>query len=138
MDPLSGHGMFWAVSSALAATAVRRTLMRRDDAETRDLALRFLAQRHADVYPRQARLGRDFIRAQTSRLHLPFWSRRAGFPDDMPLEAGEATPHITRRIVVEDGVLTEAEVVVTPHAPAGLSWIGSERAVDLFRKAQAK
>ncbi|AUH63388.1 flavin-dependent monooxygenase QhpG [Paracoccus zhejiangensis] len=136
MDPLSGHGMFWAVSSALAATAVRRTLMRRDDAETRDLALRFLAQRHADVYPRQARLGRDFIRQQSARLHLPFWSRRAGFPDDTPLEA-PAESHIARRIVVEDGVLAEAEVVVTSHSPAGMAWVGPDRAVDLLRKAQA-
>ncbi|WP_299904361.1 FAD-dependent monooxygenase [uncultured Paracoccus sp.] len=136
MDPLSGHGLFWAVSSALAATAVRRTLMRRDDAETRDLALRFLAQRHADVYPRQARLGRDFIRQQSARLHLPFWSRRAGFPDDAPLEA-PAESHIARRIVVEDGVLAEGEVVVTPHSPAGVFWVGPDRAVDLLRKAQA-
>lgn len=137
MDPLSGHGMFWAVSSALAATAVRRTLQRRDDPENRDLALRFLAQRHADVYPRQARLGRDFIRAQPGRLHLPFWSRRAAFPDNEPLDTGEAEPRIARRIVVEDGVLAEAEVVVTPHAPAGLSWIGTERAADLLRRARA-
>lgn len=132
MDPLSGHGMFWAVSSALAATAVRRTLERADNAATRRLALRFLDQRQGDVYLRQARLGRDFIRSEAARAHLPFWSRRAAFPDDAPLDVGEGAA-IARRVVVADGRLAEAEVLVTRHSPAGVAWIGDRPAATLFR-----
>ncbi|WP_157994861.1 flavin-dependent monooxygenase QhpG [Paracoccus tegillarcae] len=137
MDPLSGHGLFWAVSSALTATAVRRTLEQREDAETVAMARRFLRQRHEDVYPRQARLGRDFIRSQTARLHLPFWQRRAAFPDDIPIASDRITSSLARRIIVENGLLTAAEVVLTPHAPAGVAWVGTQKAADLFRAASA-
>ena len=57
MDPLSGHGMFWAVSSALAAAAVRRTLAAGRDAAGDTLARRFLGQRATDLFLRQARIG---------------------------------------------------------------------------------
>lgn len=133
MDPLSGHGMFFATSSALAATAVRRTLEARDDTESRALALRFLNQRLDLLYLRQARLGRDFIRSEAGRLHLPFWSRRAAFPDDLPLEPEAPADPVARRIVVEDGRLTEAEVLVTPHAPGGVAWVEGQPAAAVWR-----
>lgn len=126
MDPLSGHGMFWAVSSALAATAVRRTLEQRDDPETRDLSLCFLRQRFEDVYPRQSRLGRDFIRSQTGRASFPFWARRAGFPDDLPLEDN----HLPQgQIVVRQGILARPEIAVSQAAqpqPRGRAGQGAD------------
>lgn len=137
MDPLSGHGMFFATSSALAATAVRRTLEVRDDAETRALALRFLNQRLDLLYLRQARLGRDFIRSEAGRAHLPFWSRRAAFPDDLPLEPGAPRDRIARRIVVEDGKLVEAEVLITPHLPGGVAWVEGQPAAAVWRALEA-
>ncbi len=133
MDPLSGHGMFFATSSALAATAVRRTLERRDDAAARNLALRFLNQRLDHLYLRQARLGRDFIRSEAGRGHLPFWSRRSAFPDDLPLEAETAAARVVRRIVVDDGRLTEAEVLITPQVPGGVAWIEGQPAAAVYR-----
>ncbi len=137
MDPLSGHGMFFATSSALAATAVRRTLEVRDDAETRALALRFLNQRLDLLYLRQARLGRDFIRSEAARADLPFWSRRAAFPDDLPMEAAATGERIARRIVVEDGRLTEAEVLIPPHAPGGVAWVEGQPAAAVWRAMEA-
>ena len=137
MDPLSGHGMFFATSSALAATAVRRTLEWRDDPASRDLALRFLNQRIDLLYMRQARLGRDFIRDEAGRAHLPFWSRRAAFPDGQPLDAGSSGERIARRIVVADGRLSEAEVLITPHAPAGVAWVEGQPAAAVYRALEA-
>lgn len=133
MDPLSGHGMFFATSSALTASAVRCTLEGRCDAESRDLALRFLNQRLEPLCLRQARLGRDFIRSEAARAHLPFWSRRADFPDNLPLEAVSSKCRIARRVVVEDGRLAEAEVLITPHAPAGVAWIEGQPAAVAYR-----
>jgi flavin-dependent dehydrogenase len=137
MDPLSGHGMFFATSSALAATAVRRTLEARDDAATRDLAVRFLNQRLDLLYLRQARLGRDFIRSETGRADLPFWSRRAAFPDELPLEAASPGDRIARRIVVEDGRLTEADVLIPPHAPGGVAWVEGQPAAAIWQAMEA-
>lgn len=137
MDPLSGHGMFWAVSSALAATAVRRTLDHAEDAASRRLAQRFLDQRNGDVYLRQARLGRDFIRAEAGRRHLTFWSRRAAFPDDQPVGGDDGTVAVALRPVVAEGRLAEAEVLLTPHSPAGVAWIGDRPAVEIYRAFRA-
>ena len=98
----------------------------------RDRSLRFLRQRYQDTYPRQARLGRDFVRSQSLRAEHPFWSRRAAFPDDLPLNANDHAPRVETRIVVENGLLTESPVVLTPHAPAGIAWIGGRPAPDLL------
>lgn len=133
MDPLSGHGMFWAVSGALAATAVRRFLREAPDQDAARLALRFLNDRQTDVYHRQARLGRDFIRAEQGRGNLPFWRARAAFPDDLPLDPAGGGIEIATRVVVEDNVLREREVLMTPETPAGVCWLGDRPAVDLYR-----
>ncbi|MBV0892796.1 pilus assembly protein CpaD [Paracoccus sp. Z118] len=137
MDPLSGHGMFWAVSSAIAAAAVRRTLTADTDGSGRSLAGRFLGQRTEDVFLRQARIGRDFIRAETARASLPFWKARAAFPDDEP--AHPTVPAITtrRQVVVKDGRLTELEVLISPRSPGGVGWFHDLPAADLWR-AHAK
>lgn len=137
MDPLSGHGMFFAISSALAVTAVRRTLEWRDDPANRDLALRFLNERLELLYLRQARLGRDFIRSETGRAHLPFWSRRAAFPDDQPLDPQPEASRIARRIVVENGRLSDSEVLVTPHQPGGVAWVEGQPAAAIWRAIEA-
>lgn len=133
MDPLSGHGMFWAVSAALAADAVRRTLAVGPDRKGRDLARRFLVQRGQDIFLRQARIGRDFIRAETGRAALRFWRARAGFPDDAPAHDGAAAVTTRRQVVVRDRRLAEAEVLVSPRSPGGVAWFLGLPAADLWR-----
>lgn len=133
MDPLSGHGMFWAVSSALAAAAVRRTLAAGRDAGGDALARRFLGQRATDLFLRQARIGRDFIRAETARAAAPFWRARSGFPDDAPAHAPTTAISTERRVVVEDGRLSEREVLISPRSPAGVAWYNGLSAVALWQ-----
>ena len=133
MDPLSGHGMFWAVSGALAAAAIRRTLAARPDGGGKDLARRFLEQRMGALFLRQARIGRDFIRAETGRSALPFWRARGSFPDDEPAHP-PAGPITTRRqVIVDRGQLSECEVLVSPRSPAGVAWFGGLPAAELWR-----
>lgn len=131
MDPLSGHGMFWAVSGALAAAAVRRSL--KDDADSRALARQFLTERARDIFLRQARLGRDFIRSETRRAALPFWRTRAGFPDDEPAHGRIEETTTRRQVVVRDGRLAELDVLVSPRSPGGVAWFGDLPAADLWR-----
>ncbi|HRO15993.1 MAG TPA: pilus assembly protein CpaD, partial [Paracoccus sp. (in: a-proteobacteria)] len=133
MDPLSGHGMFWAVSGALAATAVRRSLAGGRGGDAAQLALRFLNERSSDVHHRQARLGRDFIRAEQGRGELPFWGARAAFPDNLPVAASAPSFEIATRVVVENNVLREREVLLTPESPGGVCWLGNRPAVELYR-----
>ncbi|MDO5706296.1 MAG: FAD-dependent oxidoreductase [Paracoccus sp. (in: a-proteobacteria)] len=131
MDPLSGHGMFWAVSSALVATAIRRTLMH--DPAAGDLALRFLNQRAGETYLRQARLGRDFIAAETRFADRPFWAARRVFPDSLPLNDGVNLPRIARRVVVDGNRLVKREVLLTRHSPGGVGWLSGQSAAALYR-----
>jgi len=132
-DPLSGHGQFWAVSSALAATAVRRSRAARPGPETDALARRFLAGRLQQVFLRQARVGRDFIRMIPTFEDAPFWVRRHGFPDEVPLHSATADFETERAVVVRDGLLEEAETLITPASPTGVAWFGKIPAVEAWQ-----
>ena len=135
MDPLSGHGQFWAVSSALAVAAVRRTLAAQPDST--EICRQFLNERARQVSLHQARVGRDFIRLETRFSDAPFWRARAQFPDDVAAMAAPAAPEIRPAIVVEDGLLVTRDVLHTPRSPMGIGWIGSTPAAEAWRLWQA-
>lgn len=130
MDPLSGHGQFWAVSSALAAAAARRTLAARPGSE--DLVRRFLQGRAAETYIRNARIGRDFLRMETRFAAAPFWAARRDFPDDVPAHETRDAIEIARRPVVEEGLIAEADILLTPRSPAGVGWFGTIPAAEAW------
>ncbi len=138
MDPLSGNGMLWAVSGALAAIAALRTLAARPGAASEDLARRFLGERIRETYERQARLGRDFLRQETRFRDRPFWARRLGFPDNAPVHAEASAPGTVRRaIVVDGGLLAEREILVTAEEPAGVAWVAGVPIVEAWRRWRA-
>jgi hypothetical protein len=120
VDPLSGNGIFQALSSALQAPAVVTTL--RHDPSRRALAQRFHHQRVEHLFYRFARIGRDFYAQETRWPQAPFWAARRGWPDTEPLhlEVTPATVSLARRPVVCDGRIAEADVVVTPDQPLGV------------------
>lgn len=120
MDPLSGHGLFWAFSSALAAVPMARDMLEGDGA----LARRFHRERVVAAFWRQARVGRDLYRlaGQTG----PFWSARAAWPDDLPAHPVLAAPERARRVVVAGGRLAEADVLLTPEEPDGVAFVAGE------------
>jgi 2-polyprenyl-6-methoxyphenol hydroxylase-like FAD-dependent oxidoreductase len=136
MDPLSGHGMFWAVSGALAALAVLDTLAARPGPESETLSRRYLEERIRETYLRQARLGRDFLRQETRYAEHPFWARRKTFPDDLPLHDPEEPPTgsitVKQAIVVENGLLTERDVLITDQEPSGVAWLSGIPAAEAY------
>ncbi len=120
VDPLSGNGIFQALSSALQAPAVVNTLLKRP--EHRALAQAFHSQRVSALFHRFARIGRDFYAQETRWPERPFWQARAAWPDAEALHV-DVTPDkvaIARRPVLLNGFVTEAEVVVTPDQPLGV------------------
>ncbi len=119
MDPLSGHGLFWALGSALMAVPLADAIMREEET----LAARFYHDRVVGTFERQARVGRDFYR--TAGLDGPFWTRRSAWPDDLPAEPqAPHAPYLDRRVVVRGGRLAEAQVLVTPQDPEGAAFVG--------------
>ncbi|MCF8502246.1 MAG: FAD-dependent monooxygenase [Rhodospirillum sp.] len=140
MDPLSGNGMFWAVSGALAAFAALETLAARPGPDSETLARRYLEERIRETYRRQARLGRDFLLQETRYAAHPFWARRRSFPDDRPLHDpghDQNTPvagsvAVERTIVVETGLLAERDVLITDREPSGVAWLAGIPAVEAY------
>lgn len=133
MDPLSGHGQFWAVSSALAVAAIRRSLKANPGEATEALCRDFLNQRAVGTALHQARVGRDFIRAERRYADLPFWRARVDFPDNTTSLAAEPVIRRDSAVVVENGVLARRDILRTPRSPHGVAWLGSIPAAEAWR-----
>ncbi|WP_323771808.1 NAD(P)/FAD-dependent oxidoreductase [Antarctobacter sp.] len=119
MDPLSGHGLFWALASALMAAPLAEALL----GGRTDMARRFYKDRVVATFDRQARVGRDFYRA--AGLDGPFWQARRIWPDDIPAEpVPPAAAFLERRVVVRGGRLAETNVLITPQEPEGVAFVG--------------
>jgi hypothetical protein len=120
VDPLSGNGIFQSLSSALQAPVVINTLLRRP--ERAALARQFHQQRVEQLFMRFARIGRDFYGQEQIRGGEPFWARRQGWPDAQALHqaADWQAVRVERRPVLRDGLVDEAQVVVTADQPLGI------------------
>ncbi len=120
VDPLSGNGIFQSLSSALQAPAVINTLLR---APERAVLARLFHQRRVEtLFFRFARIGRDFYAEEKQWPEQPFWQARRNWPDELPSHAAAdfAALRIERAPVLRDGLVDEAEVVLTPDQPLGI------------------
>lgn len=122
IEPLSGHGMFWALSSALAAVPTVLTVLE-DPQEGAALAARFHRARVVATFWRQARVGRDFYRLEESLAGHPFWAARAAWPDGEAAHPAAADIRRERRVVVAGNRLAERDVLVTPQDPDGVAFV---------------
>ncbi|MDR0700883.1 MAG: FAD-dependent oxidoreductase [Azoarcus sp.] len=137
-DPLSGNGIFLALSSALQAPAVINTILRHPARAA--LASDFHVQRLSGLFYRFARAGRDFYAEEDQWPQSPFWQIRQSWPDAEPLhrEGRPEDVRIAQRPVLCDGEIIEAEVLVTPDRPLGvwkLDGIELAPALRLVREA---
>lgn len=123
MDPLSGHGIFEAVGSGMAAAPVVNTILARP--ENAELAREYYANRIRDAFVQHARVGRDFYRAEQRWKDQPFWQARVGWPDDTPAHVHPPGlfPQIRQIPVIENGFIERREVVVTEEHPRGVRFI---------------
>jgi flavin-dependent dehydrogenase len=136
VDPLSGNGIFQALSSALQAPAVIGTLLHAPARAA--LAQRFHRRRIEDLFYRFARIGRDFYAQEPRWAQQPFWQSRRQWPDAEPIDAPTTpeTVRIARLPVVADGRIVEEEVVVTPEQPLGIWHVDGVRLAPLLRAAR--
>ncbi len=133
VDPLSGHGIFEALGSALAAGAAVHTIL--SDPRSIKTACDFYSERATDAFYRYCRVGRDFYALETRWPERPFWRRRANWPDEEPSHRpmGLDAPRVEMRPVVENGLVVSREVCVTPDHPRGVWRIADVPVVDLAR-----
>jgi flavin-dependent dehydrogenase len=120
VDPLSGNGIFQSLSSALQAPAVINTLLRAP--QRAELAKRFHQRRVEQLFLRFARVGRDFYGEERQWPQRPFWQARRAWPDAEPSHAAAdfAALRIERAPVLRDGLVDEAEVVISADQPLGI------------------
>ena len=127
LDPLSGHGLFWAISSALMAPPIAHAIL----GGNTDLARDFYRDRVVDTFWRQARIGRDF-HADSGRDGL-FWRARRIWPDAAPAHPAIGAPRLEPRVLLRDGVLTRGEVVVTNADPGGAAFVLGQEIAPIVR-----
>ncbi|SFQ80902.1 Dehydrogenase (flavoprotein) [Pseudomonas sp. NFPP07] len=134
VDPLSGNGIFQSLSSALQAPAVINTLLQRP--ERAALAQRFHALRVEQLFLRFARIGRDFYADEQRWAEQPFWQARRQWPDREPAHrvADFSALRIERAPVLRDGLVEEAEVVITPDQPLGIWHVQGVELAPLLRR----
>ncbi|MFM7274423.1 MAG: NAD(P)/FAD-dependent oxidoreductase, partial [Gammaproteobacteria bacterium] len=132
VDPLSGNGIFQALSSASVAPAVINSLL--NDPVNAALALGFYRERLYEIFLRFARIGRDFHASETRFGQEAFWLPRAAWPDAIPAHAGERrVSAIARRAVVEEGWIRERELAITPEQPLGVWRVAGMEIVPWLR-----
>ena len=137
VDPLSGNGIFQALSSALQAPAVINTLLTRP--ERAELALGFHQRRIEQLFLRFARTGRDFYALEQRWAEQPFWAARRAWPDSEPLHAPAdfASLRVERAPVLRDNLIDEAEVVVSADQPLGIWHLQGIELAPRVRRLQA-
>jgi hypothetical protein len=136
VDPLSGNGIYQALSSASVAPAVINTMLRSE--ETSTLALQFYQERCRHLFERFARIGREFYRAETRWSEHPFWRARSTWPDD-ELPHDQRSPSIRgieRRPVVDEGFICERDVVVSDDQPLGVWRVAGIEVAPLVRELE--
>ena len=119
-DPLSGNGIFNALSTALVAPTVINTILQSPSHAS--LAAHFYQERVRHAFMRFARLGRDFYRMEQRWTENSFWQQRQAWPDQLPTHEPESVDQlkILQRPVVKNNLITSEEVVVTPDQPLGI------------------
>lgn len=125
VDPLSGNGIFQALSTSLQAPAVINTLITRP--KSSQLALDFHRDRIQHLFTRFARVGRDFYRiGLQNNPNSDYWKARSLWPDDIPLDTviNFKSIHITERGVVDHGLIKRARVVASSEQPLGMWHLG--------------
>lgn len=137
VDPLSGNGIFQALSSALQAPAVINTLLQQP--ERAALAKQFYQQRVDHLFYRFARIGRDFY-ASEARWDNPFWVTRRNWPDSEPLhqETDPASLKVETLPVVSNGLITAQEVVTTNDQPLGIWHLNGLAMAPVVRALQQR
>lgn len=120
VDPLSGNGIFQALSSALQAPAVINTLLQHP--ERAALARQFHQSRVEALFLRFARMGRDFYQLEQQWPAEPFWQQRRQWPDQQPMHqaCSFAEFEVQTLPVVQDAQIIARPVVVTPDQPLGV------------------
>ncbi|MCH8844122.1 MAG: FAD-dependent monooxygenase [SAR324 cluster bacterium] len=131
-DPLSGHGIYYAASAALALPAIVNTLLKR--CRQRELAFAFYTERMEKVFLHHGLAGRDHYRNENRWPDESFWRVRRVWPEENPGRAvAPGAAVIEPRPVIDGDYVESREVVITHDHPRGVWRIDQVPLVPLLR-----
>lgn len=134
VDPLSGHGMYEALSGAFAAAPTINTILRRPQSAV--AAMRFYEERATRLFTSRAQAAGHFYASTQQWGGAPFWASRSAATVHAGKPTG-STPRFDIRPVVEDGFIVERWVLITAGHPEGVRFIGGEEVSSLLREPDA-
>ena len=130
-DPLSGHGLYEALSgSCYIAAAVNTFLRVPNDAA---LARRFVRERARERYAVLVAMSARVHCQETRWSTQPFWAERQQAPQ-ATATAPAATGIVHGAAVLDHDRIVAADVVVTPDCPRGVWRVHDVPVVDLLRR----
>lgn len=132
-DPLSGHGMYEAISGAFAAAPTINTLLCRRDLA--DLACRFYRERAATLFHQRLSTAAEFYRSEPRWMEQPFWCNRREQAQDAIHVHPAQVARVVATAVVEDGLIVERKILVTADNPRGIRFVAG---VDLVQLLEAR
>ncbi|MFG5863843.1 flavin-dependent monooxygenase QhpG [Metapseudomonas sp. CR1201] len=134
-DPLSGHGMYEAVSGAFAAAPVINTILCRP--ADLDLARTYYFDRAITTFQHRCQAGREHYLSESRWSDSPFWRVRQTWSADLQMSTrAQYSAMLDVRAVVEDGYIVPRRVVVTPEHPRGVRFIAGVELSNLIEHLQ--
>lgn len=129
-DPLSGHGMYEAISGSFAAAPTINTLLRKK--EDRDLALKFYKNRAESLFYQRLDMAYEFYDME-KRWDHPFWKARrkpTNFMNTEIIDSSDAS--IIKAPVIENGFIVERSILLTSEYPGGVRFIAGVEVARLL------
>ncbi|WP_104205136.1 flavin-dependent monooxygenase QhpG [Billgrantia saliphila] len=136
VDPLSGQGIFNALSSAHGLVPFITGVLEGEPIAPLE---RFHQRRQDTMYWRFARAGRDFYRLAAAHDGAPYWLSRCHWPDHAPLHVGEpwASVQVRQGHAIVAGRLEPRSLVITPAQPLGIYAVAGQPLAPLVAAMQA-
>jgi flavin-dependent dehydrogenase len=125
IDPLSGNGVFYAISSALAAAPTLNTILMRP--ENKKNAFRFYKERLDLIFDDVSHKAKEFYQTEEQWQDKKFWKIRSGWPREWPKEwpdkntdPSNITPKRVLKDVVSHDFIEQKSVILTSEHPRGI------------------
>lgn len=132
VDPLSGHGMYEAISGAYAAVPAIHTILERP--EKTEQALRFYKNRAQSLFFQRMKSGIALYGSEMRWADNPFWTERSrdvsGQLDVLLDIPGKS--HFLNKPVVENGWIVEREVLISTAHPQGIRFVDGIDLAQLY------
>ncbi len=128
IDPLSGNGVFQAMSMSSIAPYVINTILNKK--EDKNLAIKFYKKRVNYIFEKFSNTAKEFYKME-KRFDDDFWKQRQNYPLEDKKEKDSIS--IEKGAIVKDDFIQAKEVIITKNNPLGIYFLGNIQIVELVK-----